>query len=177
MTLRHIEIFAMVCREGSITRAAERLYLSQPTVSAAINYLSLSPSVAGFGYKAAFLSDDTVNTLLDNLGYSLWITEDVVVNRTVSGFKDQISLRLKNFDIENFGSAKVNAKVYMQLNNGLRVESQVVSYSMQDMIEMISADLTKYDATQIQSVKTMLEGYAAIESWNIQELLAWKQDA
>lgn len=36
MTLRHIEIFAMVCREGSITRAAERLYLSQPTVSAAI---------------------------------------------------------------------------------------------------------------------------------------------
>lgn len=36
MTLRHIEIFATVCREGSITRAAERLYLSQPTVSAAI---------------------------------------------------------------------------------------------------------------------------------------------
>ena len=36
MTLRHIEIFAMVCREGSITRAAEKLYLSQPTVSVAI---------------------------------------------------------------------------------------------------------------------------------------------
>ena len=36
MTLRHIEIFAMVCREGSITKAAEKLYLSQPTVSVAI---------------------------------------------------------------------------------------------------------------------------------------------
>ena len=39
MTLRHIEIFAMVCREGSITRAAERLHLSQPTVSVAIREL------------------------------------------------------------------------------------------------------------------------------------------
>ncbi len=36
MTLRHIEIFAMVCREGSVTRAAERLHISQPTVSVAI---------------------------------------------------------------------------------------------------------------------------------------------
>ena len=39
LTLRHIEIFAMVCREGSITRAAERLHLSQPTVSVAIREL------------------------------------------------------------------------------------------------------------------------------------------
>lgn len=36
MTLRHVEIFAIVCQEGSITRAAERLHISQPTVSVAI---------------------------------------------------------------------------------------------------------------------------------------------
>lgn len=36
MTLRHIEIFSVVCQEGSITRAAERLHISQPTVSVAI---------------------------------------------------------------------------------------------------------------------------------------------
>jgi len=36
MTLRHVEIFAAVCQEGSVTRAAERLHISQPTVSIAI---------------------------------------------------------------------------------------------------------------------------------------------
>ncbi len=36
MTLRHIEIFCVVCQEGSITRAAERLHISQPTVSVVI---------------------------------------------------------------------------------------------------------------------------------------------
>ena len=36
MTIRHIEIFAMVCRESSVTRAAEKLHISQPTVSVAI---------------------------------------------------------------------------------------------------------------------------------------------
>lgn len=36
MTLRHVEIFAAVCQEGSVTRAAERLRISQPTVSIAI---------------------------------------------------------------------------------------------------------------------------------------------
>ncbi len=36
MTLRHFEIFTMVCREGSVTKAAEMLHISQPTVSLAI---------------------------------------------------------------------------------------------------------------------------------------------
>lgn len=36
MTLRHIEIFTVVCQEGSVTKAADRLHISQPTVSVAI---------------------------------------------------------------------------------------------------------------------------------------------
>lgn len=36
MTLRHVEIFTIVCQEGSVTKAAERLHISQPTVSVAI---------------------------------------------------------------------------------------------------------------------------------------------
>lgn len=36
MTLRHLRIFETVCRHMSITRAAEELYLSQPSVSLAI---------------------------------------------------------------------------------------------------------------------------------------------
>ncbi|MGI5893914.1 MAG: LysR family transcriptional regulator [Candidatus Merdivicinus sp.] len=36
MTLRHLRIFEAVCRHMSITRAAEELYLSQPSVSLSI---------------------------------------------------------------------------------------------------------------------------------------------
>ena len=146
------------------------------SISANISHLSLNPSVTGFGYKAEFTFHDALNDLLVNQGYNLWLDESHVLTRSVSTFRDALTLRLNRFDIENYGSAKVNANVYMQFNNGLRVESQVVSYSMQDMVEMISADLTKYDASQIQLVQTMLEGYTAVESWNIPELLAWNKE-
>lgn len=59
MTLRHIEIFATVCREGGvITRAANRLHISQPTVSVAIQEME-----AHYG-----------NKLFDRLSNRLYIT-------------------------------------------------------------------------------------------------------
>jgi DNA-binding transcriptional LysR family regulator len=36
MTLRHIKIFVAVCEFNSITKAAEKLYISQPAVSCTI---------------------------------------------------------------------------------------------------------------------------------------------
>ena len=36
MTLRHFRIFAAVYREMSITKAAEKLYMTQPSVSLAV---------------------------------------------------------------------------------------------------------------------------------------------
>ena len=33
MTLRHLQIFVSVYQENSITKAAEKLYISQPAVS------------------------------------------------------------------------------------------------------------------------------------------------
>lgn len=36
MTLRHIKIFTLVCETGSVTEAASRLYIAQPSVSLAI---------------------------------------------------------------------------------------------------------------------------------------------
>ncbi len=39
MTLRHLKIFVLVCECGSMTEAASRLYISQPSVSQAIREL------------------------------------------------------------------------------------------------------------------------------------------
>ncbi|MEG1056341.1 MAG: LysR family transcriptional regulator, partial [Janthinobacterium sp.] len=46
MEIHHLKTFATVAREGSITRASERLFLSQPAVSAHVkameDYLGLT---------------------------------------------------------------------------------------------------------------------------------------
>jgi DNA-binding transcriptional LysR family regulator len=39
MTIRHLRILAAVCEYGSITVAAEKLYMTQPAVSLAIKEL------------------------------------------------------------------------------------------------------------------------------------------
>lgn len=48
MTIRHLEIFIQVYREQSITRAAEKLYMTQPAVSVAIRELENHYGVALF---------------------------------------------------------------------------------------------------------------------------------
>ena len=59
MTLRHLRIFLAVCREGSATAAAERLYIAQPTVSVALRELESHYNV----------------TLFDRLGRRLFLTD------------------------------------------------------------------------------------------------------
>lgn len=39
MTLRHLKIFATVCKENSVSLAAKKLYISQPAVSNTIKEL------------------------------------------------------------------------------------------------------------------------------------------
>ncbi len=58
MTLHHLEIFVTICLEGSITRAAERLHISQPTVSVALQQLE-----SHYGTR-----------LFDRLSHKLYIT-------------------------------------------------------------------------------------------------------
>lgn len=140
------------------------------SLTAAMTKLSLKPSVTGFGYKAEFTADETIQSMIVGQGYSLWMHEDVVISRTVSDFRDALTLRLQNFDIENYGSTKVNAKVFAKLSNGLVIETETVSYSMQDMVELIDANITNFSDEQIQAVKTMLAGYTAPSNWSIPNL-------
>lgn len=39
MTIRHLRIFKIVCEEENITKAAKKLYMTQPAVSHVINDL------------------------------------------------------------------------------------------------------------------------------------------
>lgn len=56
MTLRHIRIFVTVYQCESITKAAEKLHLAQPSVSLAISELEeyTMDSVCSIGCRAGF---------------------------------------------------------------------------------------------------------------------------
>ena len=132
--------------------------------------LSLKTSNTGFGYKAEFVCSDALKSMVKEQGYSLWLSEELTVQRHVNSFHEKLTLRLADFDVENYGSAKVNAKVYLTLSNGLVVESAVVSYSMQDMVELVDTRLATLTAEQILALKTMLAKFTAPEGWNIPNL-------
>lgn len=138
-----------------------------------ITKLSLKPSNTGFGYKAEFWCDSTVQAMIESESYSLWLTEDIVANRSIDGYKQIVTLRLQNFDMENYGASKVNAKVSMTLSNGMVLESGIVSYSMQEMVESISANVDNFSADQIKAVQAMLADHDL--NWNIDALLNWTE--
>ena len=150
-----------------------------------IQYVTLKPGVTGFGYTAIFGGDEMVKAALceeDAFGFSLWITEDRVStngltrNDFVSG--KTVTLRLKNYDIKNYGSNKVYATVYIKLADGTVISSAVYAYSMQDMLTVVNRDIAsgKYSAQQILAVQKMLAPYSDIVSnWGIGDLLNWNE--
>ena len=136
-----------------------------------ITKLSLTPAVTGFGYKAEFYGDEMVQQQIASIGYKLWITENAVVTRT-NTFKNTLTLRLKNFDVVNYGETPVNASVNITLTDGTVIESGVTSMSMRDMLESINSVHTQYSEAQLTAVKEMIEKHAIIKSWDTENLFA-----
>ena len=135
-----------------------------------ITTLSLAPHVTGFGYKAEFLCDPTVQVLVTNVSYNLWLTEDRVVNRSVEGYKNALTLRLKNFLVDSHGEDKVYAQVSVTLADGTVIQSDAVAYSMRDMLEMVNAKACDLSAEQLSAVKSMIEKYPIMKTWGLTEI-------
>ena len=143
--------------------AAHRYYVG-------ITHVSLAPSVTGFGYKAQFYGDQAVQAQVENIGYDLWLTEDRVVCRT-TGFKNTLTVRLKNFEVDAYGETPVNAKVYMTLKDGTKLESTVQSYSMRTMVETINESYESFGAEKLTAVADMILSTDTMQTWNVSNIL------
>lgn len=134
MTLRHLKIFNAVCEYKSITLAAEKLYLAQPTVSLAIKELE-----EYYGVK-----------LFDRISRKLYITEvgKQFLNYTthIVSLFDEMEKEIKNrdsFDILRIGASITigtyllpkyveqcykthpNMKIQVLIDNSAEIEKQV----------------------------------------------------
>lgn len=139
--------------------------------SLSIEYLSLDPSYTAFGYRSIFKGDDMVRNYVSAVGYKLWITEDRIIHYTQPGFKSDLSLRLKNFDITNHGETAVNAKVTMTLPDGTVFESTPRRSSMRTMVEEINNKYTALTELQLTLLQKMLAKFPITKTWKIQNLL------
>ncbi len=140
-----------------------RYYLS-------IDTLSLVPAQTAFGYRAIFKGDDMVKGYVTSVGYKLWINENHVVCRDLPGFKSDLSLRLKNFDVTHYGETAVNAKVTITLPDGTVFESTPRRCSMRTMIEEINEKYQELTGDQLTALQAMLAKYPITKTWNTENL-------
>ena len=73
-----------------------------------ITKISLDPTVTGYGYKAEFYGDTKVRAQMDSIGYRLGLDGHNPITRTTDTFKNVLTLRIKNFDVANYGDTAVN---------------------------------------------------------------------
>ncbi len=142
-----------------------------------ITHVSLKPSVTGFGYKARFYGDAAVQAQIASIGYELWLTEDLVVSRSMNTYQSLVTLRLNNFLVEQYGEAPVHARAFMTLQDGTKLESEVISYSMRSMVELIdglTADLTE---EQVKAAAIMVKKNPTMQNWSVSNILAALQPA
>ena len=132
-----------------------------------ITKVNIRPGTVGIGYKAVFAGSDTVKSALKSYGYTMWINESnkLTGTKAAESFNSlaEVSLRIDHYldetksDEVNLQRANtpVNAQVFMELADGTRIESTVISYSFMDMAEMTAAAYDSFTDTQKEALASL----------------------
>ena len=144
---------------------------------AGIVYMSLQPSVTGVGYKAIFAGDYMVIDQLDEkeaFGFELKLQNNDGIelykakDSFVSGRK--VSVRIDNFDIEQYGEAELYAKALLKLKDGTVIEGVQATMTFRTMLEKLNENLSVMNAIQFEALKRLLDEHPVIQTWNTDNL-------
>lgn len=134
-----------------------------------VTHVSVKPSDKGVGYKALFKGDDMVKAQIGGFGYSLQVEGFDAYNMTIDTTKalngDEIVLRVKNYDVENFGEHKLSANVYMTVGEDT-ITSTTISYSLKEMVELINAT-ENLGADKIAALAAWIAKSEVMQTWNV----------
>lgn len=131
MTIRHLKIFIKVAECGKMRKAAELLYISQPSVSQAIRELENY-----YGVK-----------LFDRLSQKLYLTE--MGNLLLSYARRTIEL------VENADKVMKNAGEYSSLRIG--ASATVGTYLINDIIDILEERIDKIDTSVVVNNTYIIE--------------------
>lgn len=135
-----------------------------------ITKTSLKPDVVGVGYRALFEGSEAIESQVASYGYRLRLDGLNSITRTKEGFEPgkEVTLRLRNYDVINFGATKLYASVILTLKDGTVIESAEYEMTLKDLVESVNANIDLYTSTQILAVQKMLSSYEL--NWNIDKI-------
>ena len=143
-----------------------------------LTHQTLKPTAAGVGYKAVFYGDDAVIGMLNAeqaLGFTLQlegndaITVYLSADKLVSG--KTITLRLNNYDVNNYGETLLYAGVTLQLSDGTVIESTRSATTLRGLLEQLNTNYTTLSAAQLAAVTDFIKKYTVITSWKVENLI------
>ncbi len=130
MNLRHLRIFKTVCEEESITRAAEKLFMTQPAVSNAINELECYLGICLFDRISRRLYlNETGKLFLAKTIKLLDLYDDLEQNNAT--IKVGSSITIANFilpkAIANFETVCKNTPTNIIIDNARNIENMLLN--------------------------------------------------
>ena len=145
----------------------QRMYLG-------ITNICLAPADTGVGFKAEFYGCPAVLQQVQSVGYRLWLAEGNPISRTADGFRQSLSLRLKNFDAVLYGQTPVYATVFVTMADGTVLETAEHSVTLRGAVESVNKNAGAYSDVQLDAVLVMLQAHPVMQTWDVGNLLRGK---
>lgn len=141
-------------------------------------HMSLEPEVVGLGYKAAIFGDEMVFAELaetKTFSFKLQLEGYNPVYRHFDSGElssgDPITLRIRNYDVENYSEHTLYAQVSLTLSDGTVIEAEEVALTFRWLAEQVNENYTDYTADQLTSFKAMLQTFDIVKKWDIPNLI------
>ena len=142
-----------------------------------ITHMTLAPETTGLGYKSSLLADRMVMAQLDEavaFTFRLQLEGYKPVYRyfdradVASG--EPISLRIRNYDVDGYSEHKLYAQVSITLSDGTVIEAAQVDLTFRWLAEQVNANYADYSQEQLVAFRTLLEQFAIVDSWKLDNL-------
>ena len=140
--------------------------------------MSLAPETVGLGYKSAIFGDEMVFAELDTGNTFTFRVQLEGYKPVYRYFKrkelasgDPITLRIRNYDVENYSEHELYAQVSLTLDDGTVIETEQVSLTFRWLAEEVNRNHAQYTGQQLESFKALLENFEIVKSWNIPNLM------
>lgn len=134
MNLRHLQIFKIVCEEENITKAAEKLFISQPAVSKAIHELEADLNVS----------------LFDR------ISQKIYLNETGRQFLVKVSELLKLYDHLKQDIEKLETQAMIKLGSSITIANFILPKVITDFKKSYPKTSTKVMIANARKIEEMV---------------------